>query len=281
MRKIFLITGLVLSVCALCCVSSAEEKALRIISLAPSTTEILFSLGLEDEIVGVTTFCNYPPGAQQKERVGTFSQPDMERIVYLEPDIIFATSLEQAPVVEKLRTLNMKVTVSDPSTIEELFGSIEGIGELTGRRKKADSVVRHMKSRIGKVASAVKKVPMAERPKVFIEVWHDPLMSAGRGSFVDELIDIAGGVNIAHDSPRPYSYFSAEQVIMRDPDYIILGYMSRQRPVDFLKARMGWGEISAVRDNRVYNDINSDLFLRPGPRLVEGLEQIHRKLYPK
>lgn len=258
----------------------AEEHRLRIISLAPSTTEILFALDLADEIVGVTTFCNYPPAALNKEKVGTFSQPDIEKIVFLKPDIIFATGLEQAPIVDKLRKLGMKIIVSDPSAMKELFGSIEQIGNLTHRNKEATLLINSMKARIKKVQAKVKKIPSNKRLKIFVEIWHDPLMTAGKGSFVDELVGLAGGINIAHDTPRPYSYFSAEELIARDPDCIIFGYMVKNITSE-VKNRLGWSKIKAAESNRLYNDIDSDLFLRPGPRLVEGLEEIHKRLYVK
>lgn len=258
---------------------SFESHKLRIISLAPSTTEILFSLGLDDEIRGVTTFCDYPPEALKIEKIGTFSQPDIEKILSLKPDIIFATGLEQASTVERLRQLNLKVYVSDPSSIEELFISIEEMAQLTNREKEARDLITQMKNKIERISAKVKSTSQEKKPKVFIEIWHDPLLTAGRGSFLDELIGLAGGVNIAHDIFRVYSYLSAEQVIKRNPDCIILGHRGKQE-VNSIKNRLGWKEIKAVKNNCVYNDINPNLFLRPGPRLVNGLEEIHKKLYP-
>lgn len=257
---------------------SAEKKTLRIISLAPSTTEILFSLGLAEEVVGVSTFCNYPPEAQKKEKVGTFSQPDVEKIFSLRPDIIFATGLEQATPVGKLRKLGFNVYICDPSNMEELFESIAQIAKLSGKEKEAALLIAQMRSKIKDIKKRIAGISYDERPRVFVEIWHDPLMTAGKGSFLDELIDLAGGINIAHDAPRPFSRFSPEQVIKRNPDCIILGYMSNK--YDF-KRRVGWGKINAVKNSRIYDDISSDIFLRPGPRLTEGLEQIHKRLYPE
>ena len=266
---------------ALYSLGSSEPKKLRIISLAPSTTEILFSLGLDDEIVGVTTFCNYPPQAIKKEKVGAFSNPNIEKIISLKPDLIFATGLEQAPTVERLKQLKLKVFISDPSSIEELLTSIIEIGKLTNREKQAEVLVGQMKAGIERMKTKIKLIPLEKRPKVFIEIWHDPLLTVGKDSFVDELISLAGGINIAYDSPRPYSYFSPEQVIKRNPDCIILGYMVNDEAMKTINNQFGWKEIKAVKNNAVYNDINPDLFLRPGPRLIEGLEKIHKKLYPK
>lgn len=283
MKKRVLFTSLALVFIFFCYENSiaAGAKKQKIISLAPSTTEILFSLDLADKVIGVTTFCNYPPGALKKEKIGTFSQPDIEKIVFLKPDIIFATGLEQAPTVERLRRLNLKVYVSDPSNMRELFVSIRKIAKLTGKEAASELLIKQMKSKIKKVASKVKKISQNKRTKVFVEIWHDPLMTAGKGTFIDELIQLAGGVNIAYDTPRPYSYFSAEQVIKRNPDCIILGYMTEEKAVDVIKNRLGWNGIKAVKNNRVYSDINSDLFIRPGPRLTQGLEEIYKRLYPQ
>ena len=259
--------------------SFSEVKKIRIISLAPSTTEILFSLGLDDEIVGVTTFCNYPAQAVNKEKVGTFSQPDFEKILSLKPDIIFATGLEQASSVERLKQLRLKVYVSDPSNMNELFASIEEIGKLIDKTEEAKNLIDKMNAKIEQIRTKARLIAQDKKQKVFIEIWHDPLMSAGKGSFVDELISLAGGINIAYDVPRAYSYFSAEQVIKHNPDTIILGYMDKKESIDRVRSRLGWGEIKAVKNNRIYNDINPDLFLRPGPRLVDGLKEIYNRLY--
>lgn len=258
----------------------SEERKQRIISLTPATTEILYRLGLEDQIVGVTTFCNYPPEAIDKEKVGTFSLPAIEKIILLKPDLILAAGLEQASTVGKLRQLKLNIYVNDPASFEELFASIKEIGERTHREKEAAALINEMKAELEQVRERVASRAGEKRPTVFIEIFHNPLFTAGKGSFVDELIRIAGGENIAHDTPRAYSYFSAEQVIMRNPDCIILGSMGETTTVSSLMSRLGWEEINAVKNSRVYSDINPDLFLRPGPRLVEGLKEIHYKLYP-
>jgi iron complex transport system substrate-binding protein len=259
---------------------TAPKSKPRYISLAPSTTEILFALGLDDEIVGVSSFCNYPLKAQAKEKVGTFSQPNIEKILSLKPDIIFSAGLEQVPVITKLKQLNLKVCVSDPSSLKELFDSIREIGRLVDRENQALALTKRMKMDIEEINSKVKPIPEEKKPKVFVEIWHSPLMTAGRGSFIDELIKLAGGINIAYDTQRPYSYFSPEQVIKRNPDCIILGYMDKKNPLEAIRGRFSWNNISAVKHQRVYNDINPDLFLRAGPRLAEGLKEIHKRLYP-
>jgi iron complex transport system substrate-binding protein len=259
---------------------SCASQNLRVVSLAPSTTEILFALGLDREIVGVTLFCDYPSGAKTKESVGTFSQPNVEKILSLKPDIIFCTGLEQAPVIEKLKKLNLKVYVSDPATLQDLFSSISEIGSLCRKEAQAKDLIKTMKTALDEIKTKLETTTESTRPKVLVEIWHDPLIAAGRGSLIDEILITAGAVNIAQDTPRPFCFFSPEQVIQRDPDYIILAYMDEDGMKERIKNRLGWGQITAVKKNQILNDISPDILLRPGPRVVEAIEKIHKKIYP-
>ena len=260
---------------------SVVQAESRYVSLAPSTTEILFSLGLEHEIVGVSAYCNYPDQAKNKTRVGDFSRPNIEKIVSLKPDYIFCTGLEQSEVIAQLRQLNFNIYVADPVNIEELFKTINEIGEITHKEKAASELIAEMKNRIKAITSKVELIPVGKRIKVFLEIWHEPLMTAAKGSFVDELITLAGGINIAHDLIRPYCNFSAEKVISLNPQCIILAYMDREPPLKLIKQRFGWGKIDAVKNGRVFNDVNPDVLLRPGPRITQGLEEVYKRLYPE
>jgi len=251
----------------------------RYISLAPSTTEILFALGLGDNIVGVSSYCDYPSQAKEKEKVGTFSQPNIEKIVFLKPDYIFCTGLKQAPAVSALRRLGLKVYVSDPASVADMLSSINEIGNITGKAKEAESLTENMKRQIEEISSKVSSVPQEKRPKVFIEIWHDPLTTAGKGSFVDGLLTLAGGINIANNTRSAYGIFSPEEVIKRNPDCIIITYMDKRVVSRSMASRFGWSGIAAVKNNRVYADIDSNLLLRPGPRIVEGLKEIQKRLY--
>ena len=164
--------------------------------------------------------------------------------------------------------------------VEELFISIKEMAALTYQETRGDTLINEMKRGIEKIESKTKLIAEKDKTKVFIEFWNDPLMSAGKDSFIDELITLAGGINIAHDTQMAYSYFSPEQVIKRDPDCIVLAYMVNQDAASAIRERLGWREISAVKNNRIYNDINPDILLRPGPRLVQGLTELHKRLYP-
>jgi iron complex transport system substrate-binding protein len=276
MRKLFLAIVFIIFIAES---YSFSAENLRIISLAPSTTEILFALGLDEEIVGVSKFCNYPPKALSKEKVGTFSQPNIEKILSLKPDIIFCTGLEQASLAENLKKLKLNVIVSDPSNISSLLASIAEIGKLTNKESQAGVLIVHMQESINETKLLVKKIPKEKKQKVFIEIWHNPLSTASKGSFINELIELAGGDNIAYDLKSAYGSFSPELVIKRNPDCIILAYMGKDNSGEELRARAGWGKITAVKNNRVYGDIDPDILLRPGPRITEGLREIYKKLY--
>jgi iron complex transport system substrate-binding protein len=137
-----------------------------------------------------------------------------------------------------------------------------------------------MQDDIEAVSAKAKLIPQDKKVRIFVEIWHEPLMTAGRGSFIDEMIALAGGINVAHDVIRPYSYFSAEKVVNLNPQVIILAYMDKETPLKLVESRFGWAGIEAVKNKRVCNDIDPDLLLRPGPRITEGLKELYLKLYP-
>jgi len=256
----------------------AKDKP-RYISLAPSTTEILFALGLDEEIVGVSTYCDWPPEAKNKDKIGSFSQINIEKIFSLKPDYIFCTGLEQAGMVKELKRLKLNIYVADPTNMKELFSAIKDMGKITGKANEAEILIHKMENGLEEIESKVKLIPENKRQKVFIEIWYDPLTTAGKGSYVDEVITLAGGVNIASDTKRAYSIFSAEEVISRNPDCIILAYMDKKKPKELVGGRFGWSRINAVKNGRLYNDIDPALLLRPGPRVVQGAREIYKRLY--
>lgn len=260
-------------------IALAGSNLKRYISLAPSTTEILFALGLDDQIVGVSSYCNYPEKAKTKLNLGEFSHPNLEKILSLKPSYIFCTGLEQAPIVNELIRQKLKVYVSDPANIQELLVSISDIGKITNNTEAAEILIDKIKTDISDIQFKVKLVSSEAKPKVFIEIWSDPLTTAGKGSFIDEILSLAGGINIASNTKRPFSIYNAEEVIKQDPDCIILTYMDKEKPLKLLSSRLGWDKIKAVKNNCIYNDINPDLLLRPGPRITEGLKELYKRIY--
>ena len=176
-----------------------EKLPERIVSLAPSNTEILYALGLEEKIVGVTDYCDYPEAAKNKEKIGGFSEPNIEKIVSVKPDLVVATNMHQKSV-EELEKLNIPSVVLDPKDFDEMFASIEIIGKATGQQDEALTLIKNLKARMENVEDVVAKVKLDKRPKVYYEIWPSPITTSGPGTFVDDIIQRAGGENIAKDA---------------------------------------------------------------------------------
>jgi iron complex transport system substrate-binding protein len=246
----------------------------RIVSIAPSNTEILFALGLGERIVGVTDSCDYPAEAKNKPKVGAV-QLDYERIVALHPDLVVAVGSLQRQAVTKLSDLGITVLAVDPKSVDGVLRAISLIGRATGAEARASEVVRELSARMDRVLRKLSGVKESDRPRVFVEIWNEPLMTAGKGTFIDELVFAAGGLNIARDAPGEWPEFSEEAVIERDPDVVILTNFNRAEAL----ARPAWQGISAYKTGRVY-EVNPDVLVRPGPRLVDGLETLAALLHP-
>lgn len=255
-----------------------EKIPERIVSLSPSATEILFALGLGPKVVGVTRFCDYPPEALGKEKVGGFSNPSVEKVVSLNPDLVVADAGIQAGTVERLGKLGLKVVALKPKNVEEILDRIRMLGRLTGMVEEAEKLTSEMKARMEAVRERVKHIPESDRPKVYYEVWHDPLMSVGPGSFIHVMLEEAGGVNIFRDAKTDYPLVSPEAVIERNPDVIIT---TKHNPasLDEIRSRPGWDVIKAIKLGRLYK-LDDNIIVRYGPRVVEGLEALARVMHP-
>jgi len=246
----------------------------RIISLAPSTTEILFALGLGDRIVGVTEECDYPSKAMEKPKVGGFhSTYNMELIINSAPDLVLASSMMRGDDIKKLEGTGITVPVMAPKNVEEILGNIKLIGDITGKEKKAENLTKNMRGRIDKVKKNAEN--LKEKPKVVYVIWHEPLMSAGKGTFANNLIEIAGGENIYSDTGIQYPEISLESVIDRNPDILIVpvghGTGGNNLTYEYIIGEPRLRGVNAVKNGRVYG-IDTGLSNRPGPRIVDGLE---------
>lgn len=253
----------------------------RIISLAPSNTEILFALGLGDKVVGVTDFCDYPEEAQEIEKVG-FVEINLEKIVDLEPDLVFYIGgTAQLEKTQTMEDLGLTVLVLAPSDIEGIFADIELVGRATGTEDEAADLVRELRARMDEVLS---RAAQAERqPLVFYELdATDPTRpwTAGPGSFIDALITMAGGVNLGGSAEMEWIQFSTEEIIAQDPEIIILGDANYGTTMESVKERPGWGVITAVKEGAI-NPIDDNLVSRPGPRIVDGLEELAGIIHPE
>lgn len=253
----------------------------RIISLAPSNTEIVFALGLGDKVVGVSDFCDYPEEAKGIEKVG-FVEPNLEKIVELEPDLVLyiggAAQLEKTQTMEDL---GLTVLVLAPSDIEAIFADIELVGKATGAEDEAEELVAQLRRRMEEVTTKV--AISSYRPLVFYELdATDPARpwTAGPGSFIDVLIDMAGGFNLGASAEMEWAQFSTEEIIAQDPKIIILGDANYGVTVESVEERPGWEVITAVKEGAIY-PIDDNLVSRPGPRIVDGLEALARIIHPE
>ena len=254
----------------------------RIISLSPGNTEIIFALGLTDKLVAVTDYCNYPPEAEDKPSIGGFSTPNIEQVVAHSPDLILATSIHEKRIIPQLEDKGIAVFVSDPKTLDEVLAAITLIGYITGGKTEAAELTTEIQSRIEAVTEKTNILPQGQRPGVLYIVWHDPLLAAGAETLQDELIQRAGGGNIALDLTG-YAGISLEAVIGANPEVMIAGTghgSSAELTFQFLKAETRLKDTAARKNDRVYK-IDSDLSSRPGPRIVEGLERFAEFIHPE
>ena len=250
----------------------------RIVSLVPSVTEIIYALGGEDRLVGVTDYCDWPPQARQKPRVGAMVAPNLERIVALRPDLVVATSEGNSQeTFDQLRRLTIPVFTVAPHRLSDVLTVIARLGELTGRQSAAGPLVENLVRRVKAVENAVRPYP---RPKVLYVLWPEPLIVPGRDGLVTELIEVAGGASVTAQEPSSYPRFSLEAVAARGPDVIIL---ARHGGDDTPLSRVSWDRLAtlpAVRAGRVHSVDGSSLH-RYGPRVVDGLEMLARVIHPE
>ncbi|MDR9757794.1 MAG: cobalamin-binding protein [Syntrophomonadaceae bacterium] len=251
----------------------------RIVSLVPSNTEILFALGLGGKVVGVTTYCDYPEEAKDKPKIGDLTG-NVEEIVALEPDLVLAKGILNDDAVNKLRKLDIPVLCLDPESIEGVYRAIELIAQATGTNDKGEEIIGEMKKKIDSVEKKVAKIPAEERLRVFIEVGSDPLYTAGKDTFVHELVTLAGGINIA-DELSGYQIYSSEAVVKNNPDVILSADSYYVDIKQEIKKRAGWEEINAVQEGKVIYELDTNLLNRPGPRSALALELIAKALYPE
>ncbi len=249
----------------------------RIISLAPNVTEILFSLDLGSEVVGVSSFSDYPAAAKRLPIVINYTSVNIEKILALKPDLLVAAAIVPASAIAKLRALHLPVLVTDPTDLPGILKDIRLVGTATGVSVAATVEVSVLQRRIDGVKALVSHT--AARPRVFYELDPKQLYTGGHGSFIDSLITLAGGVNVAGTINNPYPALSAEKLIASDPQYIILGDYNYGVTAASVAARPGFGSISAVKQRHVYG-INDDLVSRPGPRIVDGLDKIAELIHP-
>jgi iron complex transport system substrate-binding protein len=255
------------------------QNPTRVVALAPSITEIVYALGQQHRLKGVTRFSDYPEAARQLPRVGSYVHLDVERIAALQPDLcIGVKDGNPLSVVTRLQALGIPFYAVHPVDLETVMQSIETIGDLLDASQAAAQTVTAMRKRIKRVKTIVAAAD--PKPRVFVQIGVSPIVSVGSQTFIHQLITLAGGKNIAAGKV-PYPRFSREQVISLAPDVMVISSMARATVFDRVKAEwMQWSAIPAVR-NQAVHIAPTNIFDRPTPRLVEGLEQMARYIHPK
>jgi len=263
----FIILFLFLASSCFANIEKTLELPKRYISCIPSLTEILYGLGLEDQVVGVTSHCNFPPEAATKEKVGGITI-NLEKIISLKPDLIFFLEDAQKRDIDKFRKFDLPMFVVNPHSVAEVKQSILDIGIVTQRSEVAEHMVSVMNERINAVAEKIKDKP---RKKVFLLIGSRPLTTVGKSNFINDIVSLAGGENMGGLSSSPYPQFSFEHLIMHDPEALLVlkGLISKEE----LQSDSRWNSLSAVRNNMVLF-IEPDLIARPTPRLVGAIEEI-------
>lgn len=256
----------------------APARPTRLVSLAPSLTEILFALGLGDRVVGVSENCDFPAEARTKPRVGGIANPSFEAIVGLRPDLVLATlegNLEAH--VRTLEGLGLPVYVVRPVDFATVLEAVERVGRLLGKEAESTRLAGEMRRRADGIARAVAGAP---RPRVLYVLWGDPLIVPGRDTLITDLIRRAGGDSVTAEEPLPYPRLSAEEAVARRPDRIVLPRHGEASVDERLRAWRHLALLPAVREGRVHS-VDGDLVHRPGPRVVEALDALARLLHPE
>jgi iron complex transport system substrate-binding protein len=243
----------------------------RIVSLAPSITEILFALGLGDRVVGVTSYCDYPPEAATKEKVGDTLRLSVERVVALRPDLVIAsTSSQLEQFIRKLDEVGIPVYISNPRNVAGVIETIARIGTLTGATGRARELSDSLQKRMAVIDTSLRDAP---RPRVLVILSTEPLITAGGSTFINDLIERAGGQSISSGEAAEYPQYSLETAVAARPEVILLQAQEARLP-ERLKAT------PAAQTGRVYH-VDDNLMLRPGPRIIDGLEQMAAEIHPE
>lgn len=257
----------------------------RVVSLTPANTEIVFALGAGEKLVGVTTYCDYPEEAKDKEKVGSVTEVDLEALVRLAPDLVLAGSLTPRETVDRIAALGYPVLVLDAKSLSQVLEGIRKVALLLGKEQEGEALVTSMERAIRDITEKAASIPEESRPWVFHVIWHDPLWTAGRNTFIHEFITLAGGRNVAGNL-EGYVTFDLEELIRRDPDIItvVSAHGGENFPYQFITSDARLQTLKAVRNGKVFV-VDSDIVSRPGPRVVEALRVfasiMHPELFPQ
>ncbi len=247
----------------------------RLVCLAPSITETVYALGRGDDIVGITDYTKFPPEAKQKQSVGGVIDPSLEKVVSLQPDLVLAIAdLNNRDVTQAIERLGLPVFVLDPHGLHDIYRSIKDIGEASDAQREATALVTKLQAREEAVRQ---RVSGKSKPEVFFLLWPDPITTAGRGAFITELIEVAGGKSMTVDLPNEWPRISFESVLSRQPEYLLL-IRGSDVTLDVLRREGNWVRLKAVKNGMViYAD---ERILFPSPSIFDALEDLANQFHP-
>ncbi|WP_333594461.1 cobalamin-binding protein [Anaerospora hongkongensis] len=256
--------------------AALTSKPQRIVSMSPGNTEIVFALGAGDRVVGVTSYSDYPEEAKTKPTIGGYHAPDVEKIVSLAPDVVFAMTDIQAKYIQILRQAGIRVVAVEPKTLPEILNAIDIISEALGEEARGRQLHQELAGQLDQVR---RQVGTAPAKRTFLEVWDTPLLTVGRQSFIHDLITQAGGINVSADKNVDYTPCDIEQLYAYNPEvYVVLSH-SRD-DIRSVITNPNLAAIQAVKANQVFS-ITDDLLQRPGPRSFTGLVKLAEILHPQ
>ena len=260
-----------------------KELPQRIVSLAPSNTEILFALGLEDKIVGTTDYCDYPEAAKSKTRVAGYTMPDMEKLISLEPDLVLAEAIHEKTVLPALEELGLTVIVGSATSVDIVLSDITLVGQVNGKSGTAAQVVNGLTQRVEAITSKTESLTSEERLRVLYVCWHKPIWTMGAETFINDLIWKAGGINVFADDFEKSRVVSMEAVVTENPQVIIVSGMATTGSLVYnsIKNESRLRGVEAIVKNQVYKISDANLIERPGPRIVDGLEEVAKLIHPE
>ena len=250
-------------------IKGSNKTSLKIVSLAPSLTELIFYLGKGENLIGRTTACNYPKEAQKIISVGAFGQPSLEKLISLKPDIVVATALADENIKQTIEEYGIKFLLLPTDNFESYKETLRVLGDTLDCSSVANKEIMKFEKSLKEFAKANSQ--KSQHPKVYLEIWNNPYMTIGKKSFINTMINYAGGENIFRKIDKGYFNFSIESLIQSDPDIIIAPSMSADS-VKIIENRPAWKNMSAVVNHRIYTNLNNDLIFRLGPRTMQGIK---------
>ena len=253
-------------------------RELRVVSLSPRITETIFMLGKGNCLVGRSSACDYPAEAKKLPVVGNFGGPFLEHLATVKPDYVITNKLKDQASKRAIESLGARVIVLEDYCFDDYIKCVKTLGTILNCQKNAEAEANRFTQALKNFKIEADKIPIASRPKVYIEIWHRPMLTCGKKTFINEMVEYAGGINIGQDENVESFPCSFEWVLQKNPNVIICPGMGSGKSGE-IAARNGWEQISAVKNQRVYTDLEQDKLYRLGPRTIDGIALLRKYIY--